>query len=141
MLINLKKHPEYKEYQKASIELTERLPPHIQPPCHLTCQFKIGFCQYYYLLSMTVSGNIQVICQRCLNEFSHEYVNSTELALCASEAIAEKLMADFESVVYEKEEIDLRELVTDELYLYSPTTHEDIHECNSDIKQYLEISE
>ncbi|MCE3043748.1 DUF177 domain-containing protein [Legionella sp. 16cNR16C] len=139
MIINLKKYPEYNDYQQALLELTERLPQHIQPPCELVCQFKIEFCRNYYLLSMTVSGKLTIICQRCLNEFTCDYSNSTELALCASETIAEKLMAEFETVVYEKDEVDLKQLVTDELFLYSPMLHEHVEDCDAEMQQHMNI--
>jgi uncharacterized protein len=76
-----------------------------------------------------------IICQRCLTRFSHTYENHTSIAACTSEAWAQKLMSDYETMVV-GEDLDLRLLLTDELYLYSPENHPDRHDCSLDTDGY-----
>lgn len=140
MKINLKTAAGRPE-QEAYVNLSERLPAWMTGPCRLDCTYKVTDCVDYYLLSLTVQGSLQLECRRCLQSYDFSYKNQTVLAMCESESMAEALLCDYESMVAELQQVDLTELLTDELYLYSPEKHLDSGDCDRDIYKYLSAYE
>ncbi|KTC78228.1 YceD family protein [Legionella brunensis] len=137
MLINLKNSAAKTGVEQATLELHERLPAHINPPCVTHCQFSIESQNNYYLLNLTVNSMLTITCQRCLKEFNYQYVNNTTLAICHSDEIAEKLMEQYECVISEDGHVNLNELITDELHLYVPELHPEISDCDSEINRFF----
>lgn len=123
MKLCLKTCSRHIEPQQADLTLSERLPVHIVSECHVHCDYLVKSFPAYYLLILNVSGVIPVCCQRCLGEYSLDYMNHTELAICRDDKTALKLMDEYECVVLDRFEIDLREIITDELHLYAPEKH------------------
>ena len=119
------------------VQLQDRLPLRIQAPVALTGQFQVKNYNDYYLLTHQVAGVLTINCQRCLTAFQYDYSNTTELAVCRSEIIAEGLMEHFECIVATEDEVDLAEILTDELYLFSPEKHEDLADCDVEIRRWL----
>lgn len=111
--------------QQVTLIIQERLPSHIESVGPLTCKYQIELADNYYLLTLHVRGVLDIICQRCANVFRHDYDNETKLAVCANDAIAERLMEHFECIVACDNQIDLTEVVTDDLHLFSPEKHAD----------------
>ncbi|KTD49358.1 metal-binding protein [Legionella rubrilucens] len=123
--------------QHLSLTLTERLPYYIEPPVHLECGYAVERKDNYYLVNLNVRGDLTITCQRCLKPFAHAYANHLELAVCGSEEAAEKLLTTYEAIVALDNQIDLEGLITDELHLYSPQSHEDPNECDPEIAAYI----
>ncbi|KTC98131.1 YceD family protein [Legionella erythra] len=123
--------------QQISLTLTERLPYFVQPPAHLKCDYRVENKDHYYLLTMTVSGELTVSCQRCLKPFPYPYSNRLELAVCGSEEAAEKLLANYETIVAADNQLDLADLITDELHLYCQESHENPDDCDPEIATYI----
>ncbi len=130
MLINLKTCAAHRAPQIEKIELNTRLPSHIVPPCLVNCQFDVKAYADYYLMSLHVESMLVLICQRCLGEFTYHYTNQTVLAICKSDEIAAKMMGQFECIAADSNQIDLVELLTDELHLYTPQFHPLAEDCN-----------
>ncbi|STX51331.1 metal-binding, possibly nucleic acid-binding protein [Legionella busanensis] len=140
MLIDLKTQAKQLENQTVEVYVTKRLPNRIPTPCSLKCIYEVKPIDNYFLLSMQVSGTIEIECQRCLNMFLYDYKNITTLAICNSEASAEKLMEKYECIVANNFFIDLVELVTDELHLYSPEYHLNIDDCDAEVSKFIRFS-
>lgn len=116
--------------QHAEFRLSERLPPFIKAPCNVVCHFSFAREADYYLLHMEVDAELIITCQRCLSDFNYLYHNSVIIALCTSEAIADRIMTHYESVVLAPS-INLDDLIIDELFLYAPQKHESDKHCMS----------
>lgn len=137
MKICLKNAAQQSELQHVVIELQERLPKHIHAPSSLTCAYHAINYKNYYLLRLEVAGVLKVTCQRCLQAFQYDYCNQIMLAACKSDGIAETLMEEFECLVIDDNEIDLIEILTDELHLFSREKHENSADCDTEIRQWI----
>ncbi|MES2832254.1 MAG: YceD family protein [Pseudomonadota bacterium] len=94
----------------------------------------------YPELRMTVAGEVQLICQRCLKAFEHVIDSSATLVLARSDLQADQIEAAFDDALLDDESLDvivvvpamdLVELVEDEVLLSIPQApkHE---QCPSD---------
>ena len=137
MNICLKTYAKQKGSQHVVITLRSRLPERIHSPCELTCDFQVADCGNYYALTLAVASELTVSCQRCLGEFHQSYSHQTELAVCATDAIAETLMTQFECIVASDYQVDLTDILTDELYLSAPDKHANFAECDSEISRLI----
>jgi uncharacterized protein len=135
MLINLKACAA-KNKQRMIFEVSERLPEQLASPCSVNCEFELVPLERYYLMKFTLDSKLLVTCQRCLSEFSFHYVNHNELALCDSEERAEQMMSDYECIVAETQ-IDLLQIITDDLHLYTPMFHLEIKDCDHEIDVFI----
>lgn len=125
--------------QTDRVTIDTRLPQFISGPCQLTVTYEVTAEDDYFLLRMNVSGPIQCICQRCMQEYSYDYDNTTLLALCLTEERAEQLLDQYESIVVPQNQVKLSELVTDELHLYAPEFHPDEEDCKGEVMQILSV--
>lgn len=139
MLINLKSSAANDGQECVKLVLNERLPEHVNAPCELACQFSVEYLDNYYLVHLNVDARLRITCQRCLKEFKHDYKNQTALAICYSDERAEKLMEQYECIVSAHNEVDLKELLTDELHLYSPAFHRDLKDCDTEISRFISL--
>ncbi|WP_028387842.1 YceD family protein [Legionella fairfieldensis] len=139
MLINFKTRAAKTEQQNFVIEIKERLPEYINIPCTVQGHFGLESVDNYCVMALTVNAELIITCQRCLNEFNYNYNSLTELALCPSEEIAEKLMERYECIVPQGNQVDLKELLTDELYLYAPKFHLERSDCNEEMKKFIRL--
>lgn len=137
MRINLKKYPKNEGLEAVHLTLTERLPPHVVAPCMLSCQYRLRAYDHYYLLELISEGEITLLCQRCLDSFSLPYHEESLLAICDSEATAEKLMSLYETMVETSHQIDLVDIVTDELHLSLPEMHAEVSLCNPQVAKRI----
>ncbi len=126
MKICLKTQAKQAGHEQVTITIQERLPRHVESVGPLTCQYQLESVDQYYLLTLRVSGELDIVCQRCAGLFRHEHVNETNLAVCANDTIAERLMEHFECIVACNNQIDLVEIVTDDLHLFLPEKHIDM---------------
>lgn len=110
-----------------SIEITERLPFYINTAQDIEFYYTVARFKEYYLLTLDVSANLNITCQRCLQDFNYRYLNTNNIAVCKSDEIAEKIMSTYEPLVSLTNEVDLLEIITDDLHLYCPEVHEN---CN-----------
>ncbi|MBA2711094.1 MAG: metal-binding protein [Tatlockia sp.] len=136
MRINLKTSAARNEQQAHIIKIQDRLPEHLNPPCSINCDFGIRNFDNYYLLNLNSKADLIITCQRCLSQFNHSYLNQTELAICNSEDIAEQIMNHYDCIVA-AQEIDLQEIITDELNLYTPEFHPDYKDCDHEIENFI----
>lgn len=109
--------------QTFKVHLTSRLPVQVTAACDLTGQYKVEAAGEYDHLTLNTTGTLQLLCQCCLEPFMYTYGHITELAVCANEEIASRLMAQFDCVVSEQGEINLDELITDDLHFFLPEKH------------------
>ncbi|HVT62185.1 MAG TPA: YceD family protein [Legionellaceae bacterium] len=131
MTPSLKTLAKQNESSHFEMEIKERLPSFIQAPAHLNCTIRVEKTAHYYHLMLGVKGLIHVICQRCLHEFDYPFNQNNDIALCADEDTAEKMMTKMDSIVHLKDELDIVSIVTDELHLYCPEKHLDLNECEA----------
>ncbi len=123
--------------QTKVIKIEERLPSFIISPCQLNVTYFTEAEDDFYLLHLNVVGNLNVICQRCTQQFCIPYKNETTIAVCRSDERAEQVLEQYECIVSSNWHVDLNELITDELHLYAPQFHPDISDCDSEINQFL----
>lgn len=139
MLINLKNCVTNAGTQEAKIELHERLPSHLSSPPTINCRYEVEARDHYYLLHLEVDTSLLINCQRCLHDFAHHYKNKITLALCDSDEVAESLMDQYECITWPNKEVDLQDLLSDELHLYTPEFHSEISLCNSEMSRFINI--
>ena len=136
MLIHFKKIEPSQVYT-ARLCLAERLPFGLTEPIRVICDYHIQFEKDFYLLSLDVKGSIRIACQRCLADFYYDYDKRSEIAIGESDAACDRLMATYDVIMAEKDEIDLATIVTDELHLYLPVYHDNSDDCDKETLQYL----
>lgn len=129
MKICLHKCEENKKYGPVLLEIKHRLPFNLKKVSDVECIYTIKRCRDYYLLELEVSANTEIECQRCLQDFTHHYNNKSNIAVCKSEEVAEKVLTEHESLVSANNEVDLTEIVTDDLHLFCPEKHEKLEFC------------
>lgn len=115
------------------VRVEERKPERVRSPCELTCEFKVEDCSDYYLVTLDITGMLEIACQRCMVDFPHEHTNQVKLAVCANDDIAETLMSCFECIVANDSRIDLIDILTDELHLFLPEKHQNIADCDREV--------
>lgn len=123
--------------QTKIVKIDERLPSFLISPCQLNVTYFTEAEDDFYLLHLNVETNLNLICQRCMKEFSFPYINKITIAVCRNDERAEQLLEQYECIVSSNWHVDLNELITDELHLYAPQFHPDINDCDSEINQYL----
>lgn len=140
MLIDLKECAKNGQKETLQLSLSTRMPHRVVVPCSLHCIYSVKAMSSYFLISLEVCGDITIECQRCLKEFLYNYSNKTTLAICNSEAQAQKLMDNYECIVTKVLLVNLVELITDELHLYSPEHHLAITECDEEVSKFIHFS-
>lgn len=123
--------------QIKSLILTERLPNYLSVPCHVNVTYQVEAKDKFYLIHLNVTGELNIICQRCVKEFSFPYENQTEIAVCRNDERAEQLLEHYECIVSSTGEVELEDLIIDELHLYAPLFHPLIDDCDSEILEIL----
>ena len=92
--------------------------------------------QGYPMLTLSVSGTVQLVCQRCLTPFGYELDSSTVLVLGKDDAEADEIeeILDDESidVIVGSHACDIRDLLEDEALLALPQAPK--HEVCPDTK-------
>lgn len=130
MKISLHKYIEKGVNGPFNIIIDKRLPVFIPDALELTCYFSVLKYKDYYVLDLEVFGDVNIVCQRCLQTFIHSYKNKLGIAVCTSDAKAEELMSSsYECIVASDNTIDLVEVLTDELHLFCPEKHINITDC------------
>jgi uncharacterized protein len=119
------------------ITISDRLPSFLSAPCHLGVTYQVEAEDNFYLMHLVVSGELEVTCQRCMQEFHLTYNNPTTIAVARSDERAEQLLELYECIVSSNWQVDLDDIVSDDLHLYVPQFHEDIKDCDHDINQFL----
>jgi uncharacterized protein len=92
--------------------------------------------QGYPMLTLTVAGTVQLVCQRCLMPFSYPLASSTVLVLGKDDTEADEIEVvlddDSIDVIVGSHAIDIRELLEDEALLALPQAPK--HEVCPDTK-------
>lgn len=122
---------------RQDLTITERVPNFITGPCNLVVHYRVEAEDDFYLIHLHTEGLLTVICQRCLLEFINAYENKTTIAVCRSDERAEQVMELYECIVASNWQVDLRELIVDELYLYVPQFHHAIEDCDDEVNNIL----
>ena len=68
----------------------------------------------------TISSNLQMTCQRCLNSKDEFFETKLEVVLVSSDAQAEKLQEGFDTWLVEEQQMFLRDFIEDEILLALP---------------------
>lgn len=136
MNICLKTYAKQASPHTCTTNLQERLPARVEKACEITCTFQVTQASDHYLINFEASGDVHIICQRCLGTFLHPYHNQTTLAICPNDEIAEQLMDSYECIVG-RGEIDLADILADDLHLFLPEKHLDYSQCDAEISQLI----
>lgn len=123
--------------QESHITLESRLPAHVISPCVLKVTCQVRAFENYYLLELETQGHLRLVCQRCLQAFDSVYINASQIAVCQTDERANQLQDQYECIVSPHYQVQLSELITDELHLYSPQFHPETKDCGSDILRIL----
>ncbi len=129
MKLSIQKCKPHEKIGPRSVEITERLPSYISKVWDVEFYYTVERLKDYYLLILDVSAYVRIECQRCMNDFDYHYKNINKIAVCKSEEIAERVMALYEPLVSQTNEVDLVEIITDDLHLFCPENHEDVDKC------------
>lgn len=119
------------------LTVTQRLPDFLSAPCHLNVAYQVEAKDKFYLIHLSVSGNLNIVCQRCMQEFVFPYDNHTAIAVCRNDERAEQLTEHYECIVSSTGQVDLEDLVIDDLHLYVPIFHPAVSDCDSEVNQIL----
>jgi uncharacterized protein len=122
--------------QAQVVTLKERLPDYVAP-CQLNARYNVEARDKYYLIHLKTTGELDITCQRCMQEFRVPYENQTVLAVCQTDEKAEQMLELYETIVSSNGKVDLVELIIDELHLYAPNVHLEINDCDSKINEIL----
>ncbi|WP_298624320.1 YceD family protein [uncultured Legionella sp.] len=120
-----------------NIIINERVPSFITGPCQLTVTYRVEAEDDFYLIHLHTAGKLNLICQRCLQEFAHPYENNTVIAVCRSDERAEQVLESYETIVSSNWQVNLTDLIIDELHLYAPQFHPEIKDCDDEINDIL----
>lgn len=123
--------------QNKTIMLQERLPNFITAPCHLHVTYQVEAKEDFYLISLHVTGELPLQCQRCLDEFNFPYDNKTVVAVCRNDERAEQILEHYECIVSANLQVNLEDVLIDELHLYAPQFHAEMSDCSNEINQIL----
>ena len=135
--ICLKTYAKQAGFHRLVVPLHERLPERVVGSCVLACTLCVERAGHYYLVTLDVSGDVTLTCQRCLHDFPYSYKNLTKLAVCTNDATAESLMEHHECFVAPDGQMDLIDVLTDELHLFAPEKHPNTDDCDVNINQWL----
>ena len=123
--------------QIETVTINERLPGFLHTPCELKVTYQVEAEDNFYLMHLRTIGELNILCQRCMQEFNFLYDNQTLIAVCRSDERAEQLLELYECIVSTNWQVDLLELIIDELHLYAPQVHPEIDDCDSEINKIL----
>ncbi len=130
MNIDLKKKGLLGKPSLETVFIDERLPSHITHAFELKCQYEVELKGDYYLLKLCEEAMLPITCLRCSQEFSYHYQQKTELVVCSNEKTAEKYQSLYDVIVAHDYLIDLKDILIDNLHLFSPQFHENIESCD-----------
>ncbi|MDP3559314.1 MAG: hypothetical protein Q8R79_03055 [Legionellaceae bacterium] len=128
MIISLQNTPE----TSVTLTVSERLPIHIDAPYTVECQYTLQEQARHFLMTLALSSQLLIRCQRCMQCFEHHYQHRFTLALCLQQADVDKLSNEYEAILLEnKTNVNLEDLINDEIHLYSPEKHD--YDCFSGV--------
>lgn len=130
MIICLKSVAKQSAPMMTDVTLTDRLPFWIKDTPTLVCRYRVDDCGDYDRLTVETTGQLLITCQRCLAPVEHAYQHVSELLVCRTEEDADRLMAMGECIVSQEGMVDLNEILTDDLYLYSPEKPHETAKCD-----------
>ncbi|MDI1352598.1 MAG: YceD family protein [bacterium] len=119
------------------VVIEDRLPSFIKKASELDVMYQVEAKDDFYLIHLNVKGDLTINCQRCAQEFILAYDNTTVIAVCRNDERAEQLLELYECIVSSNWQVDLNDLISDELHLYVPLSHEETNDCDSEINQFL----
>lgn len=130
MNICLKTYVKQATPTQTTITVHERLPTWIESPCIIECTFQVTPGRGYYLLNLTMDATLHITCQRCLSTVDYHHHHHTELALCFKEEKADQLMALYDCMVIDQDELKLEDILADELHLFAPEIPHELDVCH-----------
>ena len=134
MNINLKSAAKQETPRIVPIKLEARLPSWINGTPELTCTYRVKDVGDYYSLALQTKGMLSITCQRCLENVDYLYEHASELFLCRTDDVADRLMELGESIVIENDEANLNDIVTDDLYFFASDKPHDLTSCEVNFK-------
>jgi uncharacterized protein len=135
-MLNMQELAKQSQHTKTML-IKERLPDFINTLCQVDVTYQVEAKDNFYLINLRVQGELNISCQRCMNEFQLSYDNPTVIAVCRNDERAEQLLEHYECIVSSNWQVELEDLVSDELHLYVPQFHQEINECDHEINQFL----
>ena len=115
------------------LTISDSLPSFLCSPCHLNVTYQVEAKDDFYLIHLGVTGDLNIICQRCMHEFTFSYDNQTVIAACRKDERAEQLLVYYETIVSSNSQVALEDLIRDELHLYVPIFHPIVNDCDSEV--------
>lgn len=135
-MLHLQEQAKY-DQQNQNLLLKDRLPDFINPPCQMEVIYSVEANDDYYVMHIQTKSDLNVICQRCMQDFTNVYENQTVIAVCKTDQRAEQLLPLYDCIVSPDWQLDLKELVIDELHLYAPQFHPEMVDCDSEVIKIL----
>jgi uncharacterized metal-binding protein YceD (DUF177 family) len=132
MKIEIRKFANKGLVNQQQVCLNERLPAYVHGPVSMDFSFSVTDRGEYYLLNLSETANIELICQRCGDVWQYHHQQHYEFAVCSSEEIAEKYQSLYDPLVAENGMLDFLTILTDNMYLFLPVNHENLDCCNQD---------
>lgn len=129
----LKTYAKKSGHHQLVIQVNDRLPKHIVDSCEVVCDVHVESHGRYYLLTLDCKTILSIECQRCLQVFQEPFHHQSVLAVCGDDVTAEALIKDFECIVASDHTINILDVVTDELHLFSLEKHAFLANCAQEI--------
>ncbi len=136
MKICLKSAARHDSQQKVISPAAARLPAWVESCSVMNCDYTVKSEGRLHLLRFSAHGTLVICCQRCLQCVDYQYSQTSELAVCANDSEAERLMGDYDCVLSVDGELDLVELLTDELVLHTPQIPHELSDCKLDLSRF-----
>ena len=115
---------------RSTVTLTERLPDYVESVDPIDYEVGIQDKGDFYLLDLHSQGDVTIICQRCGHTFKKRMAQHTTLAVCATDELAEQKISSYECIVADFK-VDMRDILTDNLFLDVPFKHELEEDCKN----------
>ena len=129
MSICLKSAAKQSRPTTVQVKLEDRLPFWVNGVSDLICTYKVESVRDYYRLQLQTKGKLSIICQRCLETVEHEYEHESDLYVCRTDEVADRILSLGESIVAVDDQINLSDILTDDLYLFAPDKPHDLDNC------------
>lgn len=106
-----------------NLELTERLPYFIHPPCCVQVTWSIETQDQVHYLNLDLIGDLTVDCQRCGHAFATHVSHRNRIVLCKNTQQLETLSGEQDALLIEELPTNLEDIIIDELHLYLHARH------------------
>lgn len=131
MKIDLRKKLNAAKSEEIKLLIKERLPHFVASDVEMSFTYEVAQQGPLYLLNIDEKASISVICQRCMGEFEQPFEHQSQIAICATDKMAQQYQSLYDVIVISDLIVNIEDILVDDLYLYLPNNHKNIDLCNT----------